>query len=125
MKNLHIGISICNEKEIEDFYLDILNMKIIREFELPIELAEEIFNISENVKAFLVEKDGVTFELFCHNQTAKPTFQHICISVQDRIGIYNKAISKGYSVFRKERQVSDLIFITDLSENIFELKEEK
>ena len=125
MKLEHIGITINEKSEIQDFYVNILGMKVIREFVLVKKLALQLFNIEKDVPVFLLEKNNVTLELFIINNKVAPIFNHFCFSVENRDEIYNKSVVSRYKNYRKKREFSDLIFIYDKAGNIFELKDKK
>ncbi|MEA3500633.1 MAG: hypothetical protein U9R41_06440 [Candidatus Marinimicrobia bacterium] len=125
MKFEHLGITINNVNEVTNFYENIFKMKKVRSFELNTNLAEKIFNISQSVEVYLMQNDYIMIELFVHNEIKRPSFDHFCLSFNDRQNIVKKAMENDYEVIIKERKKSDLIFIKDNTGNIFEIKESK
>jgi len=123
MKLEHIALSVSDYKEIEKFYSNILGMKRIKNFVLRKDLASTIFKIDEEINVFLLQKDKVVFEIFITTVSKKQTFDHVCISINNREKFINKVIKSGYKVIRIEREFFDLIFVKDKDENIFEIKE--
>jgi len=79
----HIGISINDQLDIENFYIDILKFNIEKKFTLNASLAEQIFNISKEIEIVTVKKDDLIIELFIAFENLNNCF-HICISVDDR-----------------------------------------
>lgn len=118
----HIALCIRDREEIEDFYQDILGMKLIRSFPLDKILAFDIFGMAESPEVFLLEKDQVQFEIFLSPKRHPHGFDHICISTVGRDEIMKKARESSYRVFRQKRDHSDLVFISDKNGNTFELK---
>ncbi len=119
----HVGLNIGHREEIENFYREILGFKLLRTFPITGELSRQIFQIAEGTQATLMNRGDVTVELFLCTENRLGGYAHLCIDVENREEIVRKCLLKGYPVFRKKRDKGDLIFIRDLSGNIFELKE--
>ncbi len=119
----HVGLNIGHREEIENFYREILGFKLLRTFPITGELSRQIFQIDEGTQATLMNRGDVTVELFLCTENRPGGYAHLCIDVENREEIVRKCLLKGYPVFRKKRDKGDLIFIRDLSGNIFELKE--
>lgn len=123
MKLEHIALTISDIDEIKKIYIDILEMKELKNFVLKSELAQKIFNINKDTSAFFMQKDDLFLEIFVTDEKLKQGFNHICISVNDREKLVKKSEAQNYKCIRIERDFSDLIFIKDKSGNIFEVKE--
>lgn len=123
VKLKHIGINISQPEEIAGFYTDILGMSIMRSFYLSEELSSLIFNLPAPVEVFLLQKEDVVFEIFLANVQFMAGFAHVCISVENRDKVWQKAKIKNYDLLRIEREKSDLVFLKDRTGNIFEIKE--
>ncbi|MEA1986461.1 MAG: VOC family protein [Candidatus Marinimicrobia bacterium] len=123
MELQHIGISISDEKEIVNFYQNILDMKILRKFLLSAKLGKKIFNIEKETEIFLMGKDKLIIEIFINKNNTNKNFNHICFSTTDRELLISKAEKNNYECIREEREHYDLIFIKDNTGNIFEIKE--
>lgn len=125
MKLEHIALSISDPEEINNFYVDILGMIETKTFVLSRALAKSIFDIEEEVSVFLLEKNGLLLEIFLAPGQKKHHFNHICLTVNDRETLFNKAAQNAYECIRIEREAFDLIFIKDKIGNIFEIKEKE
>jgi len=123
MKLGHVAFLISEVSEIKNFYLDILNMKEIRNFKINESLTEKIFGIQKEVIVYQLQSDNTVFEIFVSDKPAKIEFQHICISVNNIELLYSKAINNNYECVRIKRGIADMIFIKDKSGNIFEIKQ--
>ena len=123
MKLEHIAISISDPEEVKNFYQDILGMREVKSFTLQKSLAYDIFGLDEEASVFLLQKNDLFFEVFMRQEANKQSFNHICLSVNDRETLFRKAKQKDYECIRIERDTYDLIFIKDKSGNIFEIKE--
>ena len=123
MKLEHIALNITDPKEVIDFYHNVLGMVEIKNFKLEKGLTKYFFNIHKNTLVYLMQKDDVLLELFVNNESLNFGFGHICIKVEDREAIVEKAKDNSYKCIRREREYFDQIFISDKSGNIFEIKE--
>jgi catechol 2,3-dioxygenase-like lactoylglutathione lyase family enzyme len=123
MKCKHIGLTLVSPKEIENFYQEILGMKLVKEFALNQGLANKIFNIPLDTQVFLLQSGDMFLEVFIAEKHGACAFDHICIEVPDRELLLSKADAGGYPITRIERDFSDLIFVKDKSGNVFEIKE--
>lgn len=124
MKLNHIAITITDFSEIKDFYKDLLGMKDVRQFALNKNLSKNIFDLENETIAYLLQKDGLFFEIFILPQRIEKGFNHICYSVPDREELINQAKQMKYEVNRIKREHFDLIFVKDKSGNIFEIKQD-
>jgi len=119
----HVALSIADRNEIENFYQDILGMELVRSFTLDRSLANDIFGIEKSPEVFLMQKDQVQFEVFLSPARFSPGFSHVCFSSSHRDEMFDNAARHSYRVFRLKRKSSELIFISDKSGNVFEVKE--
>jgi len=119
MKLEHVALTISDAEEIEDFYQNILGLHKIRDFILKKDLAREIFGIDKETKVFLLQKNELLLELFLMPEQYSHDFKHICISINNREELIEKAAQNAYQYIRIKRERPDLIFIKDKSANIF------
>jgi len=123
MKLQHIALSITEPLEVRDFYQSLLGANAIRYFVLDKNLAGQIFGINRDTSVYLMQKDELFLELFLIPEQNNLNFHHICISIENRIQLFENALEKGYECIQIQRNENDLIFIKDKSGNIFEIKE--
>lgn len=123
MKLEHIALTINHVDEIWDFYQDVLGMELIRTFTLNCELANTIFKVNHDVSVYLLKKDNLVLEVFISAEEKSHSFNHICISVPERELFIQNADGRNYDIVRIHREQNDLIFLSDKSGNIFEIKE--
>jgi catechol 2,3-dioxygenase-like lactoylglutathione lyase family enzyme len=123
MKLEHIALTISEPKEIKDFYINILGMNEVKTFVLNKILAQKIFGIQKDTNVFYLQKNDLFLEVFITDEKLKQGFDHICLAVKGRETIVTKAEAQNYECVRIKRDVFDLIFVKDKSENIFEIKE--
>jgi len=119
----HVGLNIQKEEELIDFYQNVLDFHFEYQFVMPLELADCVFGVKKQLKAFLYKKEDILLELFVHPVNMIPNLAHICIEMNDRESIAAKCEQSGYPVIRiKRNDKNDLLFIKDKVGNSFELK---
>ena len=123
MKLEHVALTITDSNDIGHFYHEILGMKEVKSFVLDKVLAGDIFGIEEETKVFLLQKDNLLLELFLTGGQCVHGFNHICISLTNREEIVKRAIQNSYRCLQLKRGNSDMVFVTDNSGNIFEIKQ--
>ena len=119
----HIALTINHQDEILNFYQGVLGMELIRKFSLNSELANTIFKINHDVPVYLLKRNSLILEVFVSTEDKYQSFNHICISVPHRELFIQNAVNRNYTFIRKEREHGDLIFLSDMSGNMFEIKE--
>ncbi|RLD39551.1 MAG: hypothetical protein DRI74_00470 [Bacteroidetes bacterium] len=124
MKLHHLALTIQNEDELHKFYENILDFHLVREFKLEADWSSKIFNINKSAQAFYLEGHGLALELFIDEEKKQHSFNHYCLSFPDRESFVKKAKANKAIVVRIPRGSNDLIFIKDLSGNVFEIKED-
>jgi len=120
----HIALQINFEKDIRDFYENILGFQVIRRFAIGSEMAASIFGLTKQATVVLVEKEDLIIELFV-TEILLPFqgYQHTCLDVDNRNEILEGCREKNYEVIKIEKEHHNLLFVKDKSENLFELKE--
>jgi len=119
----HIGLTIKDRAEVENFYKNILGFELIKMFTISAPLSEKIFNIEKDVEVALVHRKDFTIELFISKINNKQNYKHICIMVENREQIIKKTQENRYPCIMIERESFDIVFIKDSSGNIFEIKQ--
>jgi len=117
----HIGLTVVDYSEIKEFYQDLLGFKLDYDFQISAELSEKMFGIEEKSRAYMLSKNGLKLELFVSRQKNMSDYNHLCFSIKDREAFIQKAKEKGYEYTVIKRDKSDLVFIKDKSNNIFEI----
>ena len=123
MKIEHVALTISDPAVINNFYRDLLDLKMEKTFHLSKKLADKIFHISKKTPVFILQKENLYLEVFVNFGQKERSFNHICLSVKNREELFLKAVNKNYDSIRIERDVFDLMFIKDKYGNIFEIKE--
>ena len=119
----HIGLTINDNKDLENFYINILGMKKDGGFTLFPDYSRRIFNIDDETEVFLLKKDGLLLEIFIKELPVNRNYSHICIEVENMDEILRKVKENNYKNIIIEREKDNLVFISDKSDNLFEIKE--
>lgn len=119
----HVALTIRSPEEIGNFYKELLGAREIKNFVLEKDIAREIFGIDRETSVFQLQKDNLLLELFVMPESFDHGFNHLCISVKNRVALVEKAAENAYECIRIRRKGSLLIFIKDKSGNIFEIWE--
>lgn len=119
----HIGLSVKNNEDLEKFYFDILGFKTEHKFVINSDYSKRLFNIDDNAQIYLIKKDDLLLEIFIKNLPANRNYSHICIEMENRDKILEKVKENNYTYTIIEREKENLVFISDNSGNLFEIKE--
>jgi len=119
----HVAITINALAEIKNFYVDILGLEIIKKFTLSKMMTSQIFNIEKETEVTVIGKKDFMVELFIAGKNDYRNFQHVCITVNDRKQVIQKAQKSNYPCTIIKRDTSDAVFIKDKSNNLFEIKQ--
>ena len=119
----HVALVVADYSEIKQFYQGVLGMIEIRNFRLDMPLVRDIFGFEGATTVVQVQKDDLLLEIFIRAEPYNHSFSHICISTTQREEMVKRAIQQSYKCIRLKRQNSDMIFISDHSGNLFELKQ--
>jgi len=118
---MHIGLSVI-EKDVDEFYIGVMNGTVIKSFELPNEESYLIFKIKKDVKIVYVLFEGIVWELFINDKYQLPTFSHVCFQSDQIEDIVERAKLKGYSTHKRNNNIRETYFISDSNFNLFEIK---
>lgn len=124
MANLlhHIGLQVI-EKDIEVFYINVLDCVIKWDFKLLKEEALQIFKIDKDVDIFYTQCENLELELFVDNKPKEANFNHVCILTDKDVEIVKRAKLGGFRVFTREKKDNTkTYFVSDSNNNIFEIK---
>lgn len=119
---IHVGLHVL-EKDVLDFYKEILDCQTKRTFTLQPDDAFPIFGINQEVTVQLVSCGGIELELFAGDKKNEiPTFGHLCFQSTEADKIFDKACKAGFRTFIRKRNLNETYFISDNNNNLFEIK---
>ena len=118
----HIALQYADKKQADIFFKEILDLSLIKNFNVSKELAKKIFNISEEVEVFVYGNDNATFEIFIIEKKQLNVFNHVCIKIDDKEEFFNKCKKYKLKPYYVKKEDKKLLFLRDHSNNLYEIK---
>ena len=126
MKIEHFAVSSNNEEDSDRFFIELLDMKKERAFAVSEDLMEQFFGVRKEQKIVRYGNDEVSVEAFITNDNSKviDRFTHICLIIEDREKLIEKAKKLNFEVIKVPRKNSDgfYLFLKDHFGNLYEIK---
>lgn len=126
MKIDHVAVSSNTEEESDKFFIELLAMKKERAFVVSDDLMEQFFGVRKEQKIVRYGNDEVSVEAFITNDNSKviDRFTHICLIIEDREKLIEKAKKLNFEVIKVPRKNSDgfYLFLKDHFGNLYEIK---
>ena len=126
MKIEHFAVSSNNEEDSDRFFIELLDMKKERAFAVSEDLMEQFFGVRKEQKIVRYGNDEVSVEAFITNDNSKVInrFTHICLIIEDREKLIEKAKKLNFEVIKVPRKNSDgfYLFLKDHFGNLYEIK---
>ncbi len=126
MKLEHFAVSANSKEEADKFFITLLGLKKARDFEVDAELINQFFGVNENLHLIRYENESIAAEVFINEkkQKAENLFSHVCLMVDNRDDLPQKAEDLGYKVIKVPRKNKDsyYLFLNDGFGNIYEIK---
>jgi catechol 2,3-dioxygenase-like lactoylglutathione lyase family enzyme len=120
----HIGIVNKSEEEALRFYCDILGLEKIKDSVSTVDLSEQLFSLSRDIKMVVVGKGSIKIEIFILPEFSNPSpnIPHLGIQVENLEELLERAKQAGARVITGRRDDKVVYFIQDFSENLIEVK---
>ncbi len=127
MKILHNGLTFRSKEESDKFLIDFLGLEIKRSFTGEKWLMKECFGINKDIEIIHYGNEEALLEVFINDNVSekKDKIVHICIEVDDRDSLLDKAAAMGIEsivIPRKDSEKGYYLFIRDSSNNLYEIK---
>ncbi len=122
----HVGIVNLNDEHAELFYGGVLGLRKTRDFHLPIELSEQLFDQSREIKILVFEHEGIKLEVFiCPEckQRPQPDFTHVGLYIDNLDDLLKKAAHAGVEHITGRTTGKTVHFLKDFSGNLIEIKQ--
>jgi len=122
----HVAVSSNTEEDSDRFFIELLAMKKERAFVVSDDLMEQFFGVRKEQKIVRYGNDEVSVEAFISNDNSKviDRFTHICLIIEDREKLIEKAKKLNFEVIKVPRKNSDgfYLFLKDHFGNLYEIK---
>jgi len=119
----HIALTFQDKKKAILFFCTIVGMEKVKSFELSKTLSEAIFGLSEEIDIDVFGNDTSRFEVFYTDSPKMPSFEHICLEIQDTKQFMDRCKEYGLKPFTVQKQEKILLFVRDFAQNLYEIKE--
>jgi catechol 2,3-dioxygenase-like lactoylglutathione lyase family enzyme len=121
----HAGIINKSEEEAVRFYKEFLCLEITKEWVVPAELSEQIFEVPRDIKMFVFERKGARVEVFIFPEykTSSPVINHFGLLLNNFSEIIGKAPQAGIELITGKTKDKTVHFIKDYSGNLIEIKQ--
>lgn len=121
----HVALQCNNVEKTMVFYKKILELELLKTFTLTKVLSKQIFNVEEQVQAYVFGNRDIVFEIFITKKPLDHGFEHVCIEVDDQEDFIKHCREYSVKPLFIEKNDKTLLFIKDFSGNLFEIKEKK
>jgi catechol 2,3-dioxygenase-like lactoylglutathione lyase family enzyme len=118
----HVAVECSDQQSSDRFFTTILGIPKIKDTMLSKELSAAIFGISKNVPIEIYDNGKTRFEVFINTTRSEPTYDHICIEVDDKSDFISRCKEKGLNPFFVEKEGKQLLFVRDFCNNLYEVK---
>ena len=122
----HIAVSSNTEEDSEDFFTKLLDMKRERTFVVSDDLTEQFFGVRKEQKIVRYGNDEMSVEVFITDDNSKKIdkFTHICLIIEDREKLVERAKQLNFKAIKIPRKNSDgfYLFLKDYFGNLYEIK---
>jgi len=126
MKFEHAAVNSNSVENSDKFFSQLLGMNKVRDFVVKKELINKFFGIDEDMRFLRFEKDDFSIEVIIRtdNSRAKDIYTHLCLVINDRENLIQKAKQLGFKTIKVPRTDKGdfYLFIKDDYGNIYEIK---
>ncbi len=121
----HVAVASSDEEQARLFYGELLGLQESYRFEVPAKLAQQIFNLNDNLKVLVFSAGFLKLEVFIlpKPEAAVPMINHICLDVDNRTQLLNNLRRHGIEVLEIQREHGTTVFVKDFYGNLLEIKE--
>ena len=119
----HVAVECSDQQSSDRFFTTVLGIPKIKSTVLSKGLSSTIFGINKNVSIAVYDNGKTRFEVFINTTRSKPTYDHICIEVDNKSNFITQCKQQGLDPFFVEKEGKQLLFVRDFSNNLFEVLE--
>jgi len=121
----HVALQCSNKEKAEIFFTKILGISKVKNFTISEGLSESIFGINKRVEVEVYDNGMTRFEVFIGQSNRAPSYEHICIEVDNKKEFTDRCKKYGIEPFVIKKEGKDLLFVRDFSNNLYEIKKIK
>lgn len=121
----HVALLYSDKEKAEIFFTKILGIPKVKTFALSKNLSEAIFGINSGVEIDVYDNGRARFEVFIGKTGEKPTYEHICIKIENKKEFIDRCKKYGIEPLIVKKEGKNLLFVRDFSDNLYEVKEKQ
>lgn len=118
----HVAVECSDQQSADRFFTTILGIPKIKSTVISKELSAAIFGINKSVPIEIYDNGKTRFEVFINKTRREPTYDHICIEVDNKGNFITQCKQQGLEPFFVEKEGKQLLFVRDFSNNLYEVK---
>lgn len=107
------------------FYEHILGADLVKSFQLGEELFQRIFDKKGAAEVFVYETRNLRFEIFVTDVSVWRGCAHLCLLVEEKKEFAKQCDNHRIPVKWVHKEEKHLLFVSDFSGNLFEIKEKQ
>jgi catechol 2,3-dioxygenase-like lactoylglutathione lyase family enzyme len=119
----HVAVECSDQQSADRFFTGVLGIPKVKSSILSKELSAAIFKINKSTTFELYDNGMTRFEVFITSERREPTYNHICIKVNNKNDFVTRCKQQGLDSFFVEKNGKQLLFVRDFSDNLFEVIE--
>jgi catechol 2,3-dioxygenase-like lactoylglutathione lyase family enzyme len=123
----HVGLVCSSEANCDRFYGELLQLEKLESKSITAELAIGIFGLNAPYQMLNYGNDGVKFEIFLSDRRdfVESQIGHVCLEVDDLVRFLETCTAMQVEVRTVPKGDSQVTFIKDYDDNLFEIKQSK
>ncbi len=119
----HVALCCQEKRSLSVFYEQMLGAIVVKSFNLDDELFQRIFDKKGSAEVFVYETRSLRFEIFVTDVKMLRGCAHVCIEVDDKKEFAKQCDNHQIPVKWVNKEEKRLLFVSDFSGNLFEIKE--
>ncbi len=121
----HLALCCHEKRSLSVFYEQVLGADLVKSFQLGEELFQRIFDKKGAAEVFVYETRNLRFEIFVTDIRLWRGCAHVCLLVEDKNEFAKECRNHHISVKWVTKEEKRLLFVSDFSGNLFEIKEKQ
>ena len=103
----HVAVQCSNKEKADIFFTKILGVPKVKNFTISEDLSESIFGINSSVEIEVYDNGKIRFEVFIGQDSKTPSYDHICIELEDKKEFLNRCKKYGIEPLIVKREEKD------------------
>ena len=122
---LHAAVHSDTKEHAHLYFCKVLGLQLVKTFTIDEALSTNIFSLPKPVDIWVFGNESMQIEVFIHPMSHHPSFNHLCLQVDDKAVFINRCKKYGLMPYQVQKGEKHLLFVRDFTGNLYEIKEEK